>query len=374
MRAGVACVVLVSLAAVAAPTGEWRRADPAYVWSFPDDHWMHPGYGSEWWYFTGQLRSVDDPDRRFGFQVTFFRVALRAGPDRDPDDDVDADLLLGHAALGDLGRREHRFSQVLHRAVPWLGGFNRVGVDAVAWCRGPAGTDAPWTLTWNGSAFDVTMRDTADRFALELSTRPAKALVLHGENGYTAKGNRPGSGASMYYSFPRLAVTGFVEWEEERLAVEGLAWMDREFGTTQLREDQRGWDWFSLQLADGRDVMLYLMRAADGGVDFAAGTIVSPGGRARPLSPDGFQVESTAAWRSPASGVTYPSGWRVRVPEEEIDLRIEPWFPDQENRSDIPYAPTYWEGAVRVLDAAGEPAGQGYVELTGYGEGNRPAL
>jgi predicted secreted hydrolase len=150
--------------------------------------------------------------------------------------------------------------------------------------------------------------------------------------------------------------------------------MDKEFGSSQLGERQVGWDWFSLQLADGRDLMLYVMRRADGTVDYARGTLVDGAGRPRYLEAAEWQVRATARWKSPASGAVYPAAWAVALPGEGLSLDVVPELADQENRSRLVRDLHYWEGAVRVLGPGGAPAGRGYVELVGYGTTRRPGV
>jgi predicted secreted hydrolase len=365
------------LAALGVAAGEgWLAARPDYRWAFPGDHWARPGYRLEWWYLTGHLAAAGGPTRRFGYQFTLFRVGLRREP--PPLDSAWAarDLVMGHAAVSDLDRPgggRHVFSEVLYRAAPLLGGFGRPPEPRLAWSRGPAGTAEAWTLEWNGRAFDLAMADDARGIALRLATRPEKPLVLQGPNGYSRKGEGA-TAASQYYSFTRLATEGTVSVGGQAWRVAGRSWMDREFGSSQLGERQVGWDWFSLQLADGRDLMLYLMRRADGTVDFARGTLVDGGGRPRYLAAEEWRVRATARWKSPATGAEYPAGWTVELPGEGLRLEVVPALADQENRSRLVRDLHYWEGAVRVLGPGGVPAGQGYAELVGYGTTTRPAV
>jgi len=182
---------VLALGAAAATPGDaehWLQARPDYAWSFPRDHWAHPGYRTEWWYFTGHLAEAGNPGRRFGYQFTFFRIGLLR--ERPPLTSAWAasDLVMGHAAVTDVGGQEHRFSEVLFRAAPLLGGFGALPDPRLAWSRAPAGTDGDWTLKWNGDGFDFEMRDAAARFALALETHAAKPLVLHGPNGLSRKG------------------------------------------------------------------------------------------------------------------------------------------------------------------------------------------
>jgi predicted secreted hydrolase len=164
-----------------------------------------------------------------------------------------------------------------------------------------------------------------------------------------------------------MPARGTVRLGGETLQVSGEAWMDREWSTSALGEGVEGWDWFALQLDDGRELMIYLLRRRDGTVDpFSAGTLVAADGTARRLEPGDVRVETLAHWTSPHSGVRYPARWRVSVPGEELRLEVEPRVGDQE----LKVGTRYWEGAVRVtVSSTARPiAGRGYVELVGYGE------
>ena len=374
-RALVALLILGALNPVAA--NDWKTAQPDYAWSFPRDHWAHEGYKTEWWYFTGHLQAEDG--RRFGYQFTFFRVGvLPTAPDADSAWTA-RDLIMGHAAVSDLDRNDHRFSEVIYRAIPLLGGFgawsqraSEASLPLIAWSRAPAGTPGKWRLAWNGSGFDFDMRDDAQALSFSLSTRPGKALVFQGPNGFSRK-TQSGSGASLYYSFTRLQTSGQLSLDGQTWQVTGESWMDKEFFTSVLAPHQLGWDWFSLQLDDRREVMLFLLRREDGTTDFASGTVVHPDGSTTYLDGSTFTVVSQARWQSPHTEGVYPSRWRLTIPREQLDLEIVVEMADQENRSGLIGALHYWEGAVKLLQD-GLPAGKGYVELTGYGTSSRPAL
>jgi predicted secreted hydrolase len=378
-RRALAAAALIGLAlpaaggapAAGAAAGSWKAAGPGHAWSFPRDHASHPGYRNEWWYFTGTLRADGDREPRFGWQVTFFRVGLSAARPAPGSAWGATDALMGHAAVTDLATGRHVFSEVLYRAVPLLAGFGEPDDPRLAWSRGPPGTAEGWELRREGDGFAVRVADARAGLALRLALRPLRRPVLQGPEGVSRKSEREGF-ASLYYSVTRLDASGTVEVGGRTAGVRGEAWMDREFGSSQLAPDQEGWDWFALRLADGRDLMLYVLRGRPGAPSTRSGTLVGPDGTPRWLSPGEFEVEATGRWRSPASGAEYPSGWRVRVPSAGLDLRVEPWVAAQENRGGS--APHYWEGAVRVTGAGGAPAGEGYVELTGYGEGNRPPI
>ena len=369
MRVALALCLLAAASSVHA--GEWKAARPDYAWGFPRDHWARSGYKTEWWYFTGHLASVDG--RRFGYQFTFFRVGMLPRTPSLASEWATGELIMGHAAIGDPAAGRHRFSEVIYRVTPLLGGFGAYPDTLIAWSRAPAGTDGTWSLRWNGSGFDFSMMDVRQGIAFSLSTRPAKPLVFQGPDGYSRKGEGPSS-ASQYYSFTRLETTGEIRLADERLAVTGQSWMDKEFGSQQLESHQAGWDWFSLQLDDGREAMLYVLRDTTGAVDFSRGTLVPTSGEARYLAPDEFSVRSTATWESPRTDAVYPAGWEVALPGEGLRMLVLPVMADQENRSDLMKSMFYWEGAVEITGLDGKPIGRGYVELVGYGTGSRPRL
>jgi predicted secreted hydrolase len=239
-----------------------------------------------------------------------------------------------------------------------------------------------------GPVFPFRVQAREDGVAVDLTLTPAKPHVLQGDRGLSQKGAEPGN-ASFYYSFTRLEATGTVEVDGGTYPVEGLAWLDREWSTSALSQDQVGWDWFALQLGDGRDLMVYRLRGPDDTTDpMSEGVLVSPDGSVERLTRDDFQITVTDRWTSPLDGTIYPSGWEVSVPSEGLRLRVEPVREDQELNVTV----RYWEGAVDVTEikeagaqdgrdpgpeapspngrASGDGglplSGWGYVELTGY--------
>jgi predicted secreted hydrolase len=362
-----AALLFNPLAAAGANAQDWLYAGPGFDWQFPRDHWTHAGFKTEWWYFTGQLADAADPTQRFGYQFTFFRVGVARGSLPLNSHWAVNDLVMGHAALTDLATGEHRFAELIYRANGLLGGFPEAGDTLIAWSRAPAGTDGIWDLSWNGDGFDFSARDDRQGIELELTTQPIKPMVFQGPNGYSRKGSAP-TAASQYYSFTRLATSGSVSIDRREYVVVGESWMDKEFGSNQLTENQVGWDWFSLRLDDGRDVMLYLLRDRDGSVDYARATIVTAGGTPQYTSADNWVVEVLNTWRSSETEAEYPVSWRIRAPEAELDLVVTAEFPTQENVSRLVPNLFYWEGSVAVTDNSGRTLGVGYVELTGYGD------
>ena len=358
-----------------APTAPatWAPANPVHRWSFPRDHHAHPGARNEWWYFTGEVAAADDPGRRFGYQLTLFRIGLVPDPPALDSAWATGQAVMGHAAVTDLATGVHVFSEVIWRAAGPLGGFGAGHDPVLAFARAPPGTPGRWNVALDGrGGFAIAMRDDARAIALDLALRPEKPVALQGPNGYSRKSARPGY-ASLYYSLTRLATEGRVTAGGRTFPVTGASWMDQEVGSSQLAPEQRGWDWWSLRLADGRDLMLYVLRRADGSADWRNGTLVGPDGAVTVLGPEAWSVEATGRWRSQETGAEYPSGWRVRVPGAGIDVAVVPLVKAAENVSRLVEGLSYWEGPVAVT-VGGRPAGEGYVELTGYGPGGRLPL
>lgn len=374
--AGTICFVLL-LAAVfstaPAQNDVWTSARPGYSWSFPQDHWSHPGYRNEWWYFTGRLKTNSVPAEEFGYQFTFFRIGLT--PRLPPFNSTwsAANLIMGHAAISDLSASRHYFSELLYREIPLLGSFSEFPRVQIAWSRAPAGTDGRWTLDWNKDAFNFSMRDDRSRMGFSLSTHPLKPLIFQGPEGYSRKGRDP-SAASLYYSMTRLHTEGTMLLDGKTRNVSGVSWMDKEFGSNLLAENQSGWDWFSLQLDDGRDLMLYILRDLSGGTDYASATLISTNGQAHYLKPEEWNLEVLDHWTGSRSGARYPSRWELSLLAEDVRIQIVPLLADQENVSDLIPGLAYWEGAVRVESPQGRTVGQGYVELTGYAPDSRLPL
>jgi predicted secreted hydrolase len=337
------------------PTG-FARATVPRDFRFPDDHGPHPAFRHEWWYFTGNLRAPGG--RRFGYQLTFFRFAL--SPDRIDRGSRWAtnQAYMAHFAVTDVQGNRFRF-------------FERTGRGALGLAGATSRPFRVWLDDWSAegegiSTLPIRLRASEGETSVDLALDSARPVVPQGERGLSRKGAVPGN-ASYYYSMTRLATRGNVRVEDTSFPVEGTSWLDREWGTSSLEKGQSGWDWFALQLSDGRDLMFYRLRRRDGGADpFSAGTLVLPDGTFRPLSPDGVRIETLEYWRSPESGARYPSRWRLGIPSEGLELEVVPRIADQELRAAV----RYWEGAVGVRGTSrGEPVGgDGYVELTGYGE------
>ena len=330
----------------------YARAIEPREFRFPADHGPHPEFRTEWWYYTGNLSTREG--RRFGFQLTFFRSALAPSMPERSSGWATRQAYLAHFTLSDVDGGRFR-------------SFER-------WSRGALGLAGSrgepfrvWLEDWSAEG-DRTMRLRAaeESVALDLTLEPGKPPVLQGERGLSRKSAEPGN-ASYYYSLTRMPASGTVRLAGERFAVAGLAWMDREWSTSSLGQDQVGWDWFALQLDDGRELMLYQLRRRDGTADLtSSATLVGPRGQSRHLGLSDFELEVLDHWESPRSGAVYPAGWQLRIPSADLDLKVEPLIADQE--LDVSFR--YWEGAVRTEGTSrGRPVeGRGYVEMTGYTE------
>lgn len=339
--------------------GRFRPLDPAAPLAFPKDHGAHDDARVEWWYVTGHL-TTDGGERR-GYQLTFFRVGLL---DEPPAAGASAfrprDLHLAHFARTDVAGRSFRYAQRLHRT----------GVGAARAREGRLDVaNEDWRLEEVGGRLVLFARDGAGaaREELSLVLSPEKPLVLHGANGYSRKGAEP-EAASRYVGFTRLSAEGWWTRGGKSERVRGLSWFDHEWGSGSIGAETAGWDWFSLQLDDGRDLMLYRMRGTGGAASpFSSGTLVEKSGRATPLAAANFTIEETARWTSPRSGGTYPARWRLRVPRAALDVEVVPLVADQELATERSTRVTYWEGACDVLaPGTATRLGAAYVELTGY--------
>jgi predicted secreted hydrolase len=338
--------------------------------SFPEDHGAHPGYRTEWWYYTGNLTAVTG--ERFGFQLTFFRRQLRPSDTRrDWPEPASAwrtnQIYLAHAALTDLSARRHVMAERVSREALGMAG---------------AATELKETRIFLNNWETViaptkhTLRMTDEAFDLALTLAPTKGPIPHGEEGYSRKGDDPEQ-ASCYYSFPRMAASGRVRIAENDYVVSGEAWMDHEFSTAPLAEGVTGWDWFSLQLDNQRELMIYLLRLETGGLHPASsGTLIGPGGQAVHLSQADFQSRVNRRWTSPTTGATYPLGWELTLPGHGLQLALTASLDDQEMITTGSTGVTYWEGSLSVNGLAGgvPVTGQGYMELTGYADPYAPPL
>ena len=324
----------------------------------------------EWWYYTGHLR--DDGGGRWGFEYVIFRAERGAFPVS----------WASHFALTDetgdafhYAQRQEIGPQVDQSPVdgdeePTGFDLRLVGADPQ---RPETFTQPPWTMT--GS-------DGTDRLAATLTPSEARAAGLDGAVSFTVDvaATKPPAlhdtdawidfgpaGGSYYYSRTVMDATGTLTLGDRELRVEGSAWFDHQWGDF-IAVGGGGWDWFAVNLDDGTDITLSLVRDADGSYPLVYGTLVDPDGGTRHLPADAFAVEATADWTSPSSGATYPAGWRISIPAEDLEIELQPTVADQELDTRATTGVIYWEGSqvVRATRAGVALGGQAYVELTGY--------
>jgi len=325
---------------------QYEVALPGYRYDFPRDYFNHPEYRTEWWYYTGNLRTAQG--RRFGFELTFFRQGT--GTRLANVWDV-GDIWLAHLALSDVAGNRFLHTERVNRTGAGLAGADLA--QARVW-------NGNWQVRWTGDRQRLSA--IADDFSFDLDARSRKPPVIHGHDGISQKA--PGRGrASHYISLTRLETHGVIRLRGQPFTVEGLVWMDHEFFTNQLDSDQIGWDWFSLQMDDGTELMLYRLRRADGKRDpFSAGTFVDTRGRTRELTAGDFTLTPGRTWRK------YPIEWRIAVLPLAFSAAVTTSLPQQEITSPSRAVSSYWEGAIEIrgMRQGKSIQGAGYLEMTGY--------
>ena len=345
------------------PSGFLSITGPCNL-KFPEDHGAHPGYRTEWWYFTGNVLSENGA--AFGFQLTFFRNQISPqGADKAWPDPPSAwrtqQIFSAHAAVSDVTGKQHLQAELIGRGALELAGVRHRPPETVVYLN-------KWSARI-GSETQVLEVDT-DEFAYQLTLTPMKPPILHGLAGYSLKGSSSGKG-SCYYSYTRHEVEGRMTIRGKTFAVRGQGWMDHEFGSAFIGPNVKGWDWFSLQLSDRTEIMLFFLRTADGGTSsVSGGTFVDSEARTMALGKDDIDMTPLDTWKSPHSKGVYSARWRLRVLPYSLDLTILPNLADQEMNTFKTTGVTYWEGSVSIRGTKDDNPieGRGYVELTGYAE------
>ncbi|MGI4847518.1 MAG: lipocalin-like domain-containing protein [Janthinobacterium lividum] len=325
---------------------------PNQALEFPRDFGAHPGFRSEWWYATGWLTKADG--KPLGFQITFFRSATEhdAG---NPSAFAPKQLIIAHAAISDPASGKLLHAQKSARAGFGLAqaasGDTDVTLDDWHFKRDPDGH------------YDASL--VASDFTLQLRLTPTQPLLLQGERGFSRKGPKAGQ-ASYYYSEPQLQVSGSVTQNatgKAAQAVTGSAWLDHEWSSNYLDTDAAGWDWTGINLDDGSALMAFQIRGKSGAKLWSHAVLRDSAGKTRDF--DGSQVtfSTQRQWRSPHTDAVYPVATTIQT--GAIRWSLTPLMDDQELDSRLSTGAVYWEGAVKVA-RDGKPAGQGYLELTGY--------
>ena len=324
---------------------------------FPDDHGPHSDFRTEWWYFTGNL--ISDEGKEFGYQFTIFRTALtKSKPERISEWSTNQ-IYMAHFAVTDIDGNKFYFDEKFSRE-----GNNLAGAQA-----------SPlkiWLEDWqiiqaeDRAEFDLpvmSIKAKSEDVVINFKLEAVKPIVLQGDDGLSQKGSQVGN-ASYYYSYTRIKTEGKIILDGKEFSVNGFSWMDREWSTSALSEDQKGWDWFALQLEDNTEIMYYQMRKNDGSPDiFSKGVLVDENGSSQLIKKEDVVLNVTNNWKA-QNGVAYPSGWPLQIPEKNIDLRITPAIKNQF----LDVSVKYWEGSVKIegTRSGSKINGRGYVELTGY--------
>ncbi|MBN2075052.1 MAG: hypothetical protein JW762_05830 [Dehalococcoidales bacterium] len=345
--------VITALSGVAGPG--YDVADKPIVFWFPRDHGPHESFRNEWWYFTGNL--YDDINRRFGYQLTFFRISLDAQEISRSSNWATNQVYMAHLAISDVENREFHAFETINRESMGLAGFDedifRVNVENWYIAGQDDGT-FPWRLY-----------GVKEGIELSLTVEPSKEIILQGENGLSRK-SLDGNNASYYYSITRLTTEGYIEINGTRYNVRGYSWLDREWSTSTLSEERSGWDWFSLQFDNDTDLIYFQLRNKDGSVyPYNEGMIVNPDSSTIRLKTGDVELKPQRYWQSPLGG-DYPVEWEAEIIPLGKTLILQAAFPEQE----LMLSTRYWEGSINIYDMEDPTSiiGQGYMELTGYAE------
>lgn len=330
---------------------------------FPRDHGSHPEFRIEWWYITGHLRSPDQ--RRYGFQATFFRYALK--PYAQPYDGSFGtnQLFMAHMALSDLDGKKFYHEERL----------NREGWDAAASVKDMDMFNGNWSLhRTNGETMKLSASIRSE-VQMTFTLDPLQPKVFFGKDGLSRKG-ADRSACSWYITFPRLGVEGSVEIDGKTVPVTGEAWMDHEISSSQLDREQVGWDWLSVRFKDGEEMMVYILRDTNGQPDpYSTLAWIDVNGNLSQVGPDQFTWSAEGSWESPETGAVYPIDVRLRGTRPDgrpFDLEVRPLMRKQELVGSIGGV-SYWEGACDIYED-GEAVGEAYMELTGYSESLNDSL
>ncbi len=313
---------------------DFARPMPNPTFTFPEDHGPHPEYRIEWWYITANLRDENGVD--YGLQWTLFRTAFapEAGAGWTAPQ-----VWMGHAAV--TMPQAHFVTERLAR-----GGIGQAGVIAVPF--------EAWIDEWRfaGSMEQATLSAAGPEFGYDMTLTATGPLVFHGDGGYSVKS--VGDQASYYYSQPFYDISGTLHLPQGDVSVSGEAWLDREWSSQPLAEDQTGWDWFSLSFDGGAKMMGFRLR---GNETYTAATWIEADGTTTALPQGAFQAEPLKTTAVDKRDV--PTTWAVRLPDKGIDVTVQAVNPNAWMATSVPY----WEGPVQI---SGSHTGRGYLEMTGY--------
>lgn len=339
---------LVSTSARLPQVSQTPQAAPLPPIRFPQDEGAHNDL-TEWWYYTGHLDALapDSSQHHYGFELVVFQ-ALRS--DLPP-------VYAAHFAVSDLSRGEFHYDQrrLIAASLPIPNGTSTRGIDVRL---------GDWTVRGiNGhDQIAAQMKD----YAITLDLKGLKAAILHNGNGIITFGL---GGFSYYYSRTRMAISGTMLDHNQLLQVTGQAWMDHQWGNF-LPLGEEGWDWFSLQLNNNVEIMLYFVHDAGNKIVSTYIDYIDDQGKNILIPQSKVRMTVQDRWSSPGTGISYPSGWRLELndPHLQMTLLLTPQLKNQELITYNSTGNVYWEGAVTIQGQSnrGAIAGEGYVELTGY--------
>ncbi|MFA5629573.1 MAG: lipocalin-like domain-containing protein [Dehalococcoidales bacterium] len=334
-------------------TEGYSIANRVIDFSFPKDHAPHENFRNEWWYFTGNI--YDEAGNRFGYQLTFFRISLTPFAIERPSEWGTNQIYMAHFTISDIKNKQFYAFEKFNRDALGLAGFSeepfRMNVEN-------------WYMLGTAEEFfPCRLYASENGITLSLDVTPLKDVVFEGDNGLSYKSIDKTS-ASYYYSITRLASSGYIEIDGIKYNVSGNSWLDREWSTSTLSDEQGGWDWFSLQLNDDTEIVYFQLRYKDGSVyPYNEGLIVNKDGTTVKLETNDIALTVLDTWKSP-TGVVYPLKWQAEVKPLGKTLIVEAAFNGQE----LDLSTRYWEGAINIYDSqnSGEIIGTGYLEMTGY--------
>ncbi|MDJ0826785.1 MAG: lipocalin-like domain-containing protein [Rhodobacter sp.] len=308
---------------------------PGTEFAFPADHGAHEDFRIEWWYLTANLRDQGGTD--YGLQWTLFRSALSPESNEDWQSNQ---FWMGHAAITtpDAHFSTERFAR---------GGIGQAGVTAEPFTA--------WIDDWQMTGIETgRLTTTGPNFAYDMEISAQGPFVPQGESGYSVKSEA--GQASHYYSQPFYRIAGTLTLPDGPVEVEGQAWLDREWSSQPLSEDQTGWDWVSLHLDTGEKLMGYRLRSS---IDppYTVATWITPDGTPEPYPAGALTMTPTAT--SDVDGRAVPTTWRLQLSGKNLDISAAALNP----QAWMDTAVSYWEGPVKVT---GSHPGIGYLEMTGY--------
>ena len=318
--------------------GGFKQVVRGTEFEFPKDYGPHPGFRIEWWYITANLETNDGTP--IGLQWTLFRQASR--PDQKEETWSSSEFWMGHAAV--TTEKDHLHAEKLARGGSGQAGARTDRIDA-------------WIDDWAFHSTDedkLALSASGDRFSYSLTLNPTGREIRHGDNGYSVKSDQ--GQASYYFSHPFLAISGSVTIDGKDYAVAGNAWLDREWSSQPLADNQEGWDWFSIKFDDGNRLMAFSLRDTSG-ENYVSGTWISADGLVTPLTSD--ELSLMPLEQTPVASKQIPTKWRLSLPSRKVDLRVSALNPRSWMATSIPY----WEGPVTV---SGSHKAKGYLEMTGY--------